>query len=159
MFTAEGYRLFRYKSPTPLKSRHGKTLTTEDVVALLKADNKPVLLDVQPILWNRVFIQKEPRLHIPGSVWLPNVGYAELEPNWSEYFQSNLANITAGDKRRAVIIYCTADCWMSWNALRRASEWGYSNLMWYRNGSDAWIEHDLKTSIAKPIPFTQTIGK
>ncbi|WP_415888274.1 rhodanese-like domain-containing protein [Neptuniibacter sp. SY11_33] len=154
LFSAEGYRLFHYRSPTPLKSLHGKTLSTEDVIRLLETGNKPIFVDVQPIPWNRVFIQKEPRLHIPGSLWLPNVGFGELDDDWSEYFQSNLERLTNGDKSLPVIIYCTADCWMSWNALKRASEWGYTNLLWYRNGSDGWIEHDLETSIATPEPFT-----
>lgn len=153
LFSIEGYRLYRYRSPTPSHSEHAKTLSTSDVIQLLQRSVKPVLLDVQPVTWNTVFIEKEPRLHIPGSYWLPNVGLGELDPDWSEYFSRNLARMTNGDKNYPVIIYCRADCWMSWNALKRAASWGYTNLLWYRNGSDGWIENDLETVRAKPEPF------
>ncbi|MDO6514452.1 MULTISPECIES: rhodanese-like domain-containing protein [unclassified Neptuniibacter] len=153
LFNVDGYRLFRYRSPTPNSSEHAETLTLSTLLALLEKDKNVVLLDVQPLLWNRVFIQKEPRLHIPGSLWLPNVGRGELEPEWEEYFRSNLTKITAGNKQRPIVIYCRADCWMSWNALKRASSWGYSRLYWYRNGSDGWIENNMETSVAQPIPF------
>ncbi|MEM5537925.1 rhodanese-like domain-containing protein [Neptuniibacter pectenicola] len=153
LFNVEGYRLFRYRSPTPKSSEHATTLTTSSLLELLEKDKTVVLLDVQPLLWNRVFIQNEPRLHIPGSIWLPNVGRGELEPEWETYFRSNLAAITSGNKQRPLVIYCRADCWMSWNALKRASSWGYSALYWYRNGSDGWIEDNMDTSVATPVPF------
>lgn len=153
LFTIDGYRLLRYRSPTPETSDHATTLTTQELVELIKRNNRVALLDVQPIQWNHVFIQKEPRLHIPGSTWTPNVGLGVLEPEWSDYFKLNMEEISQGDKSHPVVIYCRADCWMSWNALKRASAWGYTNLYWYRNGSDGWIEHDLETVIAQPVPF------
>lgn len=153
LFSIDGYRLVRYRSPTPKSSEHAVTLTTQELLELLQRNDQVLLLDVQPIQWNRVFIQKEPRLHIPGSIWTPNVGLGELEPAWEEYFRSNLVNITKGNKEHPLVIYCRADCWMSWNALKRASSWGYTNLYWYRNGSDGWIEHDLDTVTAQPVPF------
>lgn len=153
LFTIDGYRLLRYRSPTPLASEHAITLTTQALLKLMNRNAKVALLDVQPIQWNHVFIQKEPRLHIPGSTWTPNVGLGVLEPEWSDYFKFNLEKITQGNKNHPVVIYCNADCWMSWNALKRASAWGYTNLYWYRNGSDGWIDHDLDTVIAQPVPF------
>jgi PQQ-dependent catabolism-associated CXXCW motif protein len=153
LFGIDGYRLFRYRSPTPKHSDHAQTLSTESLLALLKKPESPALLDVQPLPWNHVFIQKEPRLHIPGSTWIPNVGLGELTPEWELYFRFHLSKITKDNKKHPLVIYCRADCWMSWNALKRASSWGYSNLYWYRNGSDGWLEHDLETTTARPEPF------
>ena len=153
LFNIEGYRLLRYRSPTPQHSDYAKTLSTESLLALLDSKLPIALLDVQPLPWNRVFIQKEPRLHIPGSVWIPNVGRGELEQEWESYFRVHLQKVTKGDKHYPIVIYCRADCWMSWNALKRANAWGYSNLFWYRNGSDGWLENELETVVAKPEPF------
>ena len=153
LFNIDGYRIYRYRSPTPAGSEHAVTINTETLVAMLKQSPKPALLDVQPVTWNRVFLQKEPRLNIPGSTWTPNVGLGEIDDDWRQYFATHLQRITDNNKGYPVVIYCRADCWMSWNALKRAHGWGYSNLYWYRDGSDGWIEHDYKTAAATPIPF------
>lgn len=153
LFTLDGYRLYRYRSPTPLSSEHAVTISTDEVVRMLEQESNIILLDVQPVQWNRVFIQKEPRRNIPGSTWLPNVGLGELDNEWMRYYRSHLVRLTSGDKEAAIIIYCRADCWMSWNALKRASEWGYKKLFWYRDGTDGWIENDLETTLAVPEPF------
>ena len=42
---------------------------------------------------------------------------------------------------------------MSWNALQRAYEYGYTNLYWYKNGTDGWEENGLTTQIIEPIPL------
>lgn len=155
LFTLEGYRLLRYRSPTPAQHEQATTLSTEQLVNMLKNIPPPALLDVQPLIWkDGFFIQKEPRLHIPGSRWTPNVGQGELEESWADYFQQNLLDITQGRQDYPVVIYCTADCWMSWNAIKRAKEWGYSHLYWYRDGSDGWQEADLDTAEGVPAQFS-----
>ncbi|WP_286238442.1 rhodanese-like domain-containing protein [Neptuniibacter halophilus] len=156
LYTYDGYRLYRYRSPTPASSDYAETLSTAQVVDMLRAERPPLLIDVQPLTWNRVFIQQEPRRHIPGSVWLPNVGRGELDEDWEHYFSSHLERLTEGNRQREIIIYCRADCWMSWNAVKRASGWGYNRLYWYRDGSDGWIENDQKTVQAEPLPFSET---
>ena len=32
------------------------------------------------------------------------------------------------------MFYCRSDCWLSWNAARRAHQLGYRQLYWYRAG-------------------------
>jgi PQQ-dependent catabolism-associated CXXCW motif protein len=155
LYTVEGYRLFRYRSPTPEQHDQATTVSTQQLVALLKQTPTPVLLDVQPLIWKSgFFIEKEPRLHIPGSRWIPNVGQGELEEAWAGYFQQHLQDVTQGRQDHPIVIYCTADCWMSWNAVKRAAQWGYSQLYWYRDGSDGWQEADLETAEGTPEKFT-----
>ncbi len=155
LFTLDGYRLLRYRSPTPTQHEQAITLSTAELVNLLKQNPSVALLDVQPLVWkDGFFIQKEPRLHIPGSHWTPNVGQGELEDSWADYFLRNLQEITQGQQDYPVVIYCTADCWMSWNAIKRAKEWGYSHLYWYRDGSDGWQEADLDTAEGVPARFS-----
>ncbi|BBB28032.1 rhodanese-like domain-containing protein [Neptunomonas japonica] len=155
LYTMEGYRLFRYRSPTPKQHDQAITVSTQQLVTLLKQLPAPILLDVQPLIWKSgFFIEKEPRLHIPSSYWLPNVGQGELEEAWADYFLQYLQDLTQGRQDYPIVIYCTADCWMSWNAVKRAAQWGYSHLYWYRDGSDGWQEADLETAEGKPEKFT-----
>jgi PQQ-dependent catabolism-associated CXXCW motif protein len=150
LFTLDGYRLFRYRSPTPKHAKGGITIDTSELVSMLNSNHPPALLDVQPVSWNSVFILTKPRQHIPGSTWIPNVGMGELEEGWEDYFRHHLQKVTHGNKQFPVVIYCRADCWMSWNAVMRAAEWGYSSLYWYRNGTDAWREHEFEMDDAVP---------
>ena len=36
------------------------------------------------------------------------------------------------------MFFCKADCWMSWNAARRAVALGYGRVAWFPGGTDAW---------------------
>lgn len=157
LFSFDGYRIQRYRSPTPEQSRYALTLDTQGLQQQLTSQPETLLLDVQPLPWNGTFIHpKERRQHIPGSTWLPNVGLGELDESWAYYYQFHLQRITAGDKHHPIVLYCRADCWMSWNAIQRAAEWGYTQLFWYRDGTDAWLENELETVLAEPIPFPVT---
>jgi PQQ-dependent catabolism-associated CXXCW motif protein len=51
-----------------------------------------------------------------------------------------------------VVLYCLADCWMSWNAAKRAQEIGYSNVAWYREGTDGWFAAGLPLEETAPEP-------
>ena len=80
----------------------------------------------------------KPRSNIPGSIWLPDTGYGELAPSMADYFAKGLEKATHGDRARLLVVYCLADCWMSWNAAKRALALGYSNVAWYPEGTDGW---------------------
>ncbi|PSL10020.1 PQQ-dependent catabolism-associated CXXCW motif protein [Marinobacterium halophilum] len=154
-FSWDGFRIARYRSPTPDEAEGGQHLDTAAVQVLMQQTPAPVLLDVQPVRWqDGVFLQTQPRRNLPDSVWLPNVGLGELEPAWTSYFKGTLERITEGNSATPIIIYCTADCWMSWNAVKRAHSWGYTRLYWYAEGSDGWQEADLELVKAHPQPFS-----
>ncbi|WP_420598263.1 rhodanese-like domain-containing protein [Neptuniibacter sp.] len=155
LFSFDGYRIQRYRSPTPSHSEYAQTLNTEGVISLVDKVPEVVLLDVQPLPWSGEFIHKknERRKNIKGSTWLPNVGLGELELSWSEYYQKHLERLTNKNKSHPIILYCRADCWMSWNAIKRAAEWGYTTLYWYRDGTDAWLEAEKEVIVATPEPF------
>ena len=90
--------------------------------------------------------------HIPGSTWLPDVGRGHIDARLESYFRSNLARLTDGDKARAIVIYCQSDCWMSWNAVRRAAAYGYSQIYWLPEAVDGWIDWDGPVTPAVPVP-------
>ena len=159
----KGYRTSHYRAPTPADVPHGTTVTTEQLQQLIATD-KPVLIDVQAVVvrpeaaeFGMSWLPNEPRYHIPGSVWLPNVGYGELDPVIEQYFRTNLHRLTQGDKDQPIVIYCVLDCWMSWNAVQRAAEFGYRTIYWYREGTDGWAEYGLQLVEGQPVPLQASI--
>jgi PQQ-dependent catabolism-associated CXXCW motif protein len=48
------------------------------------------------------------------------------------------------------VVYCLKDCWMSWNAAKRALAMGYTNVAWYPDGTDGWASADLPLEQATP---------
>jgi PQQ-dependent catabolism-associated CXXCW motif protein len=49
------------------------------------------------------------------------------------------------------LFYCLRDCWMSWNAAKRAIALGYT-VAWYPDGTDGWQDAGLPLSAAVPAP-------
>jgi hypothetical protein len=37
--------------------------------------------------------------------------------------------VTGGNEGKSVAFYCKADCWMSWNAAKRAISYGYRDVL------------------------------
>jgi quinoprotein dehydrogenase-associated probable ABC transporter substrate-binding protein/PQQ-dependent catabolism-associated CXXCW motif protein len=154
----EGFRTEAYRAPVPATLRGATTVDTAELRGLLQTE-APVLIDVLPAprppadrdgarIW-----RPTPRANIPGSVWLPNVGYGELPAEFASYFEVNLARLSEGDRKRTLVFYCQADCWMSWNAAKRAIRSGYSNVVWYPDGTDGWAAAGLPLEPAEPVPM------
>jgi PQQ-dependent catabolism-associated CXXCW motif protein len=155
LFSADGYRIARYRSPTPATIEQARTLDTAALQLLLQQRPDTALLNVQALQWRTgVFIEQEVRMQIPGSYWLPNVGKGALESRWENYFRVQLATLRDKDNTRPLVFYCRADCWMSWNATKRAASWGYTRLYWYPEGSDGWQDAQLPVEPAVPVPLT-----
>jgi PQQ-dependent catabolism-associated CXXCW motif protein len=154
LFNAEGYRITLYRSPTPERIADAQIVSTEQLQALLSQRPQPVLIDVYRRQWLQGrFIEDEPHANLPGSHWLANTGDGELTPRWMEYLTLNLRALTDGHQDTPLVFYCRADCWLSWNAIKRASALGYSHLYWYRDGLDAWQAAGLPVEPAQPEPL------
>ncbi len=155
-FNESGYRSAHYRSPLPDTAPGGVTLTPEQLKKLIETQ-RPVLIDVQAVTLRTEAVEfgiswlpSEQRFNIPDSSWLPNVGYGELEAFMQAFFRDNLERLTKDDKDYPVVFYCIADCWMSWNSVRRAKQWGYTNLYWLRDGTDGWIAAGGAVEAAEP---------
>ena len=61
-----------------------------------------------------------------------------------------LERASGGDNTRLLVIYCQADCWMSWNAAKRVISYGYSNVAWYPEGTDGWEKTALPMAESEP---------
>ncbi|WP_114394081.1 quinoprotein dehydrogenase-associated putative ABC transporter substrate-binding protein [Oleisolibacter albus] len=138
------YRKSDYRAPVPETLTGATVLATADVVRLLAAEQKPVLLDVLPAEQRPAGRDDGwlPRPHdsIPGAAWLPDVGHGDLTPAQEQYFRAGLQRLTGGRSDTPLLIFCKRDCWMSWNAAKRALDWGYSRVLWYPDGVDGWAE-------------------
>ena len=51
-----------------------------------------------------------------------------------------------------LVFYCLRSCWMSWNAARRALAIGYTNVVWYPDGTDGWEDALLPLADSTPEP-------
>jgi PQQ-dependent catabolism-associated CXXCW motif protein len=153
----DAYRIESYRAPTPNSLKGGRTVSTAEAAALWR-DKAAVFIDVMPqaprppnlpagTIW-----RDKPRLTIPGSNWLPDTGYGELAASTEAYLRDGLAHLTGNDPTRPVVIFCLRDCWMSWNAARRAVSWGYANVIWYPDGTDGWDAAGLPLEQIQPLP-------
>lgn len=151
-----GYRTENYRAPVPDTVKGGTVVTLDEAVVLWK-EKGAVFLDVLPhdpkpqnlpagTIW-----KEKLREDIPGSIWLANVGYGVLNQEMNNYFKAALETLTRGDKERKILFYCQQDCWMSWNAARRAADWGYRSVLWYPAGTDGWRTAGLP--LEKQTPY------
>jgi PQQ-dependent catabolism-associated CXXCW motif protein len=146
----DGYRMEDYRSPVPASLQGAKVIDVEEAWPAWQ-NKSAVFIDVYPRAPKppnlpKNTIWREPvHMSIEGAEWLANVGYGVLAPHVEHYFKSQLKRLTRGDKNKPIIFFCLRDCWMSWNAGKRAVAWGYTNVLWFSEGTDAWQEagHDL----------------
>ncbi len=153
----DAYRTSDYRAPVPATLAGAKVIDTEQAARTWR-QNSAVFIDVlpRPVRPENLpagTIWRDPvRKSLPGSAWLPNVGYGVLPPAVEQYFASRLESLTGGDKARAVVFFCERDCWMSWNAAKRAMALGYRNVAWFPDGTDGWQESGLPLAEVQPVP-------
>jgi PQQ-dependent catabolism-associated CXXCW motif protein len=152
------YRTENYKAPVPATLRGAKVVTTDEAADLWR-DGGAVFIDVlpkppKPELPEGTVWREPPRYDIPGSLWLPDVGHGALSAEMEAWFGQHLATVTGGDKSRPVVFYCRTDCWMSWNAAKRALAWGYVGTIWYPDGTEGWeaAKLPLEERVSEPRP-------
>ena len=157
LFSDDGYRIAGFMAPVPASVPGGVRVATEEVQALL-TEGGVVLVDVLPApprpdnlpptsLW-----LPPVRRNLPGSTWLPNTGYGRLSDELANYFSRHLGRLSGGRRDVKLVFYCLADCWMSWNAAKRAAALGYTQVFWYADGTDGWAAAGLPLERSEPAP-------
>lgn len=152
-----GYRMGDYRAPTPATLQGATVLSTAQALAHWRQKDA-AFIDVLPqvprpaglpasTIW-----REKPREDLPGSVWLPDTGYGELAPVMKEYFERGLASASGGNREHMLVFYCLANCWMSWNAAKRAIALGYTHVAWYPDGTDGWAAEHLPLELRNPLP-------
>lgn len=142
-----GYRGDPYRAPVPETLTGGHVVTAQEAHTLWR-EGSTAFIDVLPrppkpenlpagTIW-----RDKPRLSIPGSMWLPNVGYEKIADVTAAYFRAGLNKASGGDPAHPLLFFCLDQCWMSWNAAKRALELGYETVYWYPEGTDGWAFED-----------------
>lgn len=153
----DSYRMSDYRAPTPATLKGARVLSTEEAHKLW-LDRAAVFVDVLPqaprpanlpadTVWH-----EKPRLDIPGSIWLPDTGYGDPPKAVENYFHAGLRGATGDDANATIVFYCKRDCWMSWNAARRALELGFVKVDWYPEGADGWSAAGFPLEARRPEP-------
>jgi PQQ-dependent catabolism-associated CXXCW motif protein len=141
---ATGYRIDRHRAPTPDDAPGARTLDGAAMRAAAAAG--AILIDVTAEgagVWfegDGEWVGHAAHETAEGAVWLPQVGHGRLPPDVEAYFRAALARLTGGEPSRPLVIFCHADCWMSWNAAKRAAAWGHEAVGWAPLGIEGWAE-------------------
>lgn len=142
----QDYRGEPYRAPVPATLAGAQVIGVAEAIALHEA-GRAAFIDVLPrprarpaglpegTVWN------EPdHDSIPGATWLWDTGYQALSPAEQTRLRDGIARARADDPGRPLVFFCRTDCWMSWNAARRALDWGHAPVIWFPGGTDAWAQ-------------------
>jgi PQQ-dependent catabolism-associated CXXCW motif protein len=149
-----GYRMQDYRVATPATLAGSRVVSTIEAAEMWRQG--AAFVDVLPYaprpsnLPEGTIWREKLRRNVPGSIWLPDTGYGALSQATEDYLRKGLERITKGDHTKWVIVYCLRNCWMSWNAAKRAMSMGYEHVAWYPEGTDGWQEAGLPLQDAEP---------
>lgn len=134
-------RTGNYHASTPLTVPGARTITTADLAALLTLPQPPVLLDV---------LGGQGHATLASAQWMPGAG---LGTGYDDDVQNRLVatatRLTQGDKGRTVVVFCLSElCWLSYNAALRLVHAGFTDVRWYRGGTEAWVAAGQPTARA-----------
>ncbi len=150
----EGYRTHNYDAPVPDEAPGVITISDDAAYALWRT-KRVTIIDVMPDIKKPKGLPEgmkwkgRTRRSMPGALWWPEVGFGELEAAVEANFKANLDRVTGGDRTAPVLFLCRQDCWMSWNASKRAASYGYKTIFWYPDGSTGWNFWDYPVEILK----------
>ncbi|GJL95222.1 MAG: hypothetical protein DHS20C05_16270 [Hyphococcus sp.] len=116
--------------PTPASIPGGQIITTKGLTELMQSGQTPfVLFD---ILGGEEII--------PGAIAaVPASQAGSFNDQTQQEFSGFLQQMSQGNKQTPLVFYClSTKCWMSYNAALRAINMGYTNVLWYRGGIEAW---------------------
>ena len=150
-----GFRMDHYRGDVP-DTLQGASVVHTAELARLVASGHPILIDVLPAppppADPRPGLPRMPVAHqdITGSVWLADVGRGALSPDLEARFRARLVQMTAAHVSAPIVFYCLQHCWMSWNAAKRAVQFGYTHVLWYPDGVDGWQAAGLPLTVNHP---------
>ena len=153
----ESYRLDNYRAPVP-DTVPGAAVLHIPAMQERVAPRDAVLIDVLPAPRRppgmRSGMPWLPPRHpsLPSALWWPEIGRGALPEPVQARLQQRLRDVTRDDPGRLVVFFCLANCWMSWNAARRAGEMGF-HAAWFPEGVDGWQASGLPTQDVLPEEF------
>ena len=148
------FRMDDYRAPVPRTLAGARVVSVTEVRDLV-GDPSATLIDVLPAPRRPPSMRPgmpwlpEPHRSIPGALWWPDVGRGALAPSLESRFRERLEAAAGPGRQRLLVFFCLSDCWMSWNAGKRAVAWGY-RVAWFPFGVDGWSAAGLPTQIVEP---------
>ena len=153
-----GYRVAAYRGIVPGPP---PGVARIDAAAVAALRGQAVLIDVVPAEGGvRDAITGDwrlarPAVSIPGAHWFPEAGRGNPDPAIERWFVGGVRTLAARRPGRPIIVFCLADCWMSWNAALRLHRAGVRPVLWFGEGSDGW--RDLGRPLAPVTPYRSAI--
>ncbi|MFK7753453.1 MAG: rhodanese-like domain-containing protein [Sedimentitalea sp.] len=150
----QGYRTSDYDAPVPDRLTGADVIEDAAAYALWRS-GRVGFVDVMPNLPRPKGLPEDlvwhgrARRSVPGAIWLPLIGFGEMDLAAQVQFETGLVQASGGDRDAPLVFLCREDCWMSWNAAKRALEQGYTRVFWYPSGSTGWTFWDWPTKRLK----------
>lgn len=123
---AEGYH-----ADTPTSAPGANVVSTVDLARLLAGPAPPLLIDTLDGNRHRT---------LPGAYWLRGAGNVKSEGDAAVgELLGQIVRGLAGSKDKPVVVFClSSQCWLSYNAALRLAGAGFTRVLWYRGGIEAW---------------------
>ena len=156
LFDDQGYRSGRYRTPVRADPAPAVPIDLAAALALEPGDNA-LFIDVMPVeggvrdlVTGRWTLSHE-HLTIPGALWYPETGRAPVDGDLWQALEDRVIAARHKVPDAPVVIFCRADCWMSWNAARRLAIRGIANIRWLAEGTDGWHANARPLVPAQPV--------
>ena len=137
------YRMDNYRAPVPAALSGARVITTEEAETIWR-DKQGVFIDVLPRAAKAAKSSRRHGLARQAALQHSRQPLAARHRLWKtcrgdrRLFPAGLARASGGNKAALLVIYCQENCWMSWNAAKRALSYGYTNVAWFPEGTEGW---------------------
>jgi len=151
-----GYWMGASHGPVTTTLSGGTVIHTRKLAALLQAGGV-LVIDVSDAPRRPANMAADavwlplPHPVIPGALWIPGAGQGAIAAPVDKLYREHLALGTDNDPAHRLVIYCHRNCWLSWNAAKRAISYGYRNVYWFPDGMEGWRAAGLPTANADPL--------
>lgn len=152
-----GYRITQYRG---VVDRVPEGVRRIDVREAAAWKGRAIFIDVTPAegavrdedgVWHLAM----PHATVPGAHWFPEAGRGVQPTGIGPWFERGVERLTGGKRTRPIVVFCLADCWMSWNAALRLHRSGYTQVHWFAEGIDGWKEAGRSLANVAPTPAPQ----
>ena len=166
LFDGAGYRTARYRTPIAVDPRPAPRLA---LVAArdLQPGRDALFIDVMPVeggtrdTQTGIWQLSEDHLTIAGAQWHPETGRSPVDGTLWAGLITSIADARRQSPGMPVVVFCRADCWMSWNAAKRLADQGVGNVWWLAEGTDGWNDRGgrLVAGVPRAIKNRELMGK
>ena len=149
-----GYRVSHYRALVPAPPEGVRRIDVHEALALSRQGM--LFVDVTPAEGGRrdevtgQWVLAGEHSTIPGARWFPEAGRGWLESATEAWFLGGVARLSQHRQNRPIVVFCLADCWMSWNAALRLRRAGHRDVLWFGEGIDGWREMGLQLTKGRP---------